>query len=171
MIESINSLNKILSGGSTSKTTQDTSTQGTGTDSSSSDSDTVSLSPEATVDFIRSQARALKLELPGIIAKALLKPLVDDSQTKQPLNALINGLENPIFSVLGNLPEGAVRDSLVKELREEIRIFKLNLDAFRDNPILAALQSDLEKAQPLNAILSAITARVDDLGNRLDLQA
>ena len=95
----------------------------------------------------------MKNELPGLIAQSLLAPVTDQAISREPLNALLFRLENPLDSILGQLPLEDIPENLILGLQEEIGKLQGQLPALRDHAILAQFSSNLSKADPLNDIL------------------
>ncbi len=167
MLDPIDGINKLIGKSALPKTGSNVS----GTQDSSVSPppifDLVDVNSDSLLDSFRSQAGALKNELPGLIAQSLLAPVTDQAIRREPLNALLFRLENPLDSILGQLPLEDIPENLILGLQEEIRKLQGNLLSLRDHAILAQFSSDLSKADPLNDILVSLSDRLGALGARV----
>ena len=119
--------------------------------------DTVDLNSNSLLDSIRVQAGTLKQELPGIIANSLLAPVADEVVRQNPLNNLIFRLENPLDSILGQLPLEGMPENLILGLQKEIQNLKNAIPELRVHELLTQFSSDLSTADSLNDILFSLT--------------
>jgi len=129
--------------------------------------DTSAFTGESLLTAVRSQANAVKKELPGLISQALLAPTNDASTRSEPLNLLLFKLENPLDSLIGRLPEEDLTQGLVANLQSEVRQLKNELPGLQDGSLLSEFTSNAEFAGPLQDILSALSGRLDGLDSRL----
>ncbi|NIQ01056.1 MAG: hypothetical protein GWM98_12055, partial [Nitrospinaceae bacterium] len=82
------------------------------------------VSPGEGLKAFRAQAKALKAELPAIIADALLAPEEDTATQQAPLTALVFRLGTPLHSLRAVSRGGWLPPPLVRGLKKELGRFK-----------------------------------------------
>ncbi|PIQ97863.1 MAG: hypothetical protein COV67_02020 [Nitrospinae bacterium CG11_big_fil_rev_8_21_14_0_20_56_8] len=140
----------------------------TGGTSSAPAADSVSLSADSIFEAVRSQVAGLKQDLPGVISQSLLSSLpTQGGSAQEPLNALLSRLNNPLETLVRNLPPEALSDNLISGLQAEIVSFRDQLPGLRDHALLAQFSSNLATRDPLSPILDSLSNQLGTLIDRL----
>lgn len=130
--------------------------------------DQVSFNADSLLESVRSEVAGLTQDLPGLIRQSLLAPPGSQSAGREPLDALIFRLQDPLKTILGAVKD--VPEEVLVKIQDELKLFKLIFPELKNNDLLAPFQQEPQTAGFLTDVLSALSLKVDDLiaglGNR-----
>ena len=123
--------------------------------------DPVSFNADSLVESLRQEAETLKRDLPGLVKESLLAPQAQDAAQREPLNALLFRLRDPLESLLGS--SDVIPKDLFTKIQDELESFKLVFPDLKNNQLLTPLLGEQANASRLDDIIGSLTAEVDGL--------
>lgn len=125
--------------------------------------DSVGISQKLNLDNLKAEARALKIELPGIIANSLLKPLSEGIVKEDPLNSILSRLVKPAKSILSSASDGSFSKEELSSFQSAVKQLGITLPKMRSSTLLRSLNKNAEQSNSLNRILTSIANKLIDL--------